>query len=441
MSKPVSYTPPDLADPIAGTVARRLVFYIPGYDPEARSRYRLLFVRELGLRTKRFGEAKREIGRASLSADGLVQSWTVKAHPQTQGAETRYEVLLWDDIVLRDAARSKFASAGLLLAGTGHALLAGKLFTFYRLNWKYGNVILYPFVLLLLLGMVAALVAMSVHAHLGTGYAHSLGLPAWLSIPAGILAGLAMIKACERLLDRAYFWQLLNDWIFNWQHGQGWRRDYERRLDAFAEHVLARLAAPDIIGGVPDEVMIVGHSSGALTAVEVAARLLARTSDLGEDVPNLSLLTLGSGLPLVALQPRATRLRAEIARLVTSRRIVWTDYAAPQDWMNFPGFNPVHDLDLKLGAADRIANPVLRSPRFRDIIEPATYARVRFRPFRMHFQFLMANDLRGDYDFFDLTLGHQRLRDRVSEPAEDGRTTAHAGRGLNPPARLAQETP
>jgi hypothetical protein len=27
------------------------------------------------------------------------------------------------------------------------------------------------------------------------------------------------------------------------------------------------------------------------------------------------------------------------------------------------------------------------------------YRRISFRPFRMHFQFLMANDLPGEYDF------------------------------------------
>ena len=61
MSKSISYTPPDLADPIPGPVARRHIFYVPGYDPEGRTRYRLLFVRELTRYAKRFGEPKREI--------------------------------------------------------------------------------------------------------------------------------------------------------------------------------------------------------------------------------------------------------------------------------------------------------------------------------------------------------------------------------------------
>ncbi|GEP01343.1 alpha/beta fold hydrolase [Methylobacterium haplocladii] len=414
MNKPVSYTPPDLPDQrVSAPVRRRHVFYLPGYDPEARTRYRLLFVRELLRHAKRFGEGKREISRATVSEDGLVQSWTVKAHAATGGAETSYDVLFWDDIVARDAARSRFVSVALLVIGTLHALVRGKLFTFYRLNWKYGNIIIYPFVMLMLLGAVTALLALFVHAHLGDRYAHSVHLPAWATIPLGLAVGLGWVRAMEALLNRIFFWQILNDWVFHWQHGQSRRPDYRARLDVFADHLAARLDGFARAGESVDEILIVGHSSGGLTAVEVAARLLARDPVIGTRGPVLSLATLGSGLPLVAIQPQADRLRAEIASLVASRRIAWVEYVAPQDWLNFPRFNPIRDLDLPLGPDPVIANPIIRSARFREIIDDETYRKVRFRPFRMHFQFLMSNDRRGAYDFFAMTLGPQTLRERA----------------------------
>ncbi|MEH3117753.1 MAG: alpha/beta hydrolase [Methylorubrum populi] len=416
MRNSLSFTPPDLQGTPFETVRRRHVFYAPGYDPEARTRYRLLFVREWSRYTKRFGGGKREISRACLSGDGLVQSWTVSAPDRGEGAETRYDVLLWDDIVAADFARSRFVSVALLIVGTLHALVSGLLFRFYRLNWKYGNVILYPFAMVVLLGLLSILIGGTVHAHLG----HSLGLPIWVSLPLGIAAGLAWIKAIEAFLNRVFFWQLLNDWVFNWQHGGGRRPDYDRRLDAFADHVRSCLAQARGEGGERiDEVMIVGHSSGGLTAVEIAARLLAREAGeeamIGPPCPALSLVTLGSGLPLVAMQPSAGPLRAQIARLVTDRRVVWCDFHAPQDWMNFPGFNPLHDLDLGL-CGRPVANPLVRSARFRDLLRPETYRRVRFRPFRMHFQFLLANERPGAYDFFAMTLGSQSLRERVLAP-------------------------
>ncbi len=428
---PLDYTPPGLAEAIPGAVRRRQIFYIPGYDPEGRTRYRMLFVREVSRWAKRFGLPKPRIGPATLSPDGRVQSWSVAAEPAWGAARTDYDVLLWDDLVVRDFARSRFVSAGLLVLGTLQVIVTGLMVRFYRLNWKYGNVILYPFVLLLILGLGTAFIAGLVHAHLGDGFGHSLGWPLWATVPLGLLVGLGWIKAIEALLNRVFFWQLLNDWVFNWQHGQGWRPDYAARLDAFADHVLARLAALAAEGASIDEVMLVGHSSGAMTAVEVAARVLARDPTLGTGAANFALVTLGSGLPLVALQPRATRLRAEIAALCTSHRVVWVDYQAPQDWMNFPGFNPLQELDFALG--DRPAtNPLIRSARFRDIISPETYHRVRWRPFRMHFQFLMANDRHGAYDFFAMTLGPQRLRERVLTPRHPSAAAPDAPAPLDP---------
>lgn len=416
MRNSLSFTPPDLQEARLGTVRHRYVFYIPGYDPEARTRYRLLFVREWARYTKRFDGGKREISRAHLSQDGLVQSWTVTAPEQEDGAETRYDVLLWDDIVARDFARSRFLSIALLVAGTLQTILSGLLFRFYRLNWKYGNVILYPFVMVILLTALSVAIGVTVHAYLGDGFGHSLGLPLWVSLPLSVVAGIVWIKAIEVFLNRVFFWQLLNDWVFNWQHGQGWRPDYERRLDAFAEHILSSLAVRAETGQPTDEVMIVGHSSGGLTAAEVAARVLARDASVGTSGASLSLVTLGSGLPLVAMQPAAARLRAEIARLVTERRVVWCDFHAPQDWMNFPGFNPLNDLKLRL-CGQPVANPLVRSARFRELLCPETYRRVRFRPFRMHFQFLLANERPGAYDFFAMTLGPRRLREQVLAPA------------------------
>lgn len=415
MTSSFDYTPPSLADGVPGAVRRRHVFYVPGYDPEGSSRYRMLFVRELTRYAKRFGEPKPSITRATMNADETVQSWRVAAQPATGGAETSYDVLLWDDIVRNDFRRLRLVSVALLVVGTLQAITSGMMVRFYRLNWKYGNVILYPLLMVVLLALCTVAIAAFVHAHLGTGFAHSLGWPLWATIPAGLVIGLAWVKAMEALLNRIFFWQLLNDWVFNWQHGRGSRPDYERRLDLFADHVLARCTALAESGDIPDEIMILGHSSGALTAVEVAARVLARDPDLGRTAPTLALVTLGSGLPLVALQPRVDRLRGEIATLVTSRRLVWVDFQAPQDWMNFPGFNPVRDLDLNLRGRPA-ANPLVRSARFREIISAETYMKVRWRPFRMHFQFLLSNDQRGYYDFFAMTLGPQRLRERVLNP-------------------------
>ncbi len=400
MTTQIGFTPPEAAPQGSEPVRRRHVVYLPGYDPDSTKRYRALFVRELSRYAKRFALGSKTVTRAETRPDGLVQTWTVTAGQPGGETRTTYDVLLWDDLVQADFRRPLLVSMALLTIGILHTFATGKLVRLYRLNWKYGNIILYPFGMTVILAALAGL--------LGTGVAHLLAgwLPRVAAGAIGLIAAIGLVLAAIPLLDRIFLRQLINDWVFNWQHSIGRRRDYEARLALFADHVERIVRA----GGV-DEVLIVGHSSGALTAVEVAGRVLERGLP---DEPRLSLLTLGSGLPLVAVHRRAEQTRADVMRIVGSDRLVWVDYQAPQDWMNFPGFNPARDLDERPKGAVR--NPLIRSTKFREIIVPEVYRRISFRPFRMHFQFLMANDLPGEYDYFALTLGPQPLRDRVMNP-------------------------
>jgi hypothetical protein len=43
--------------------------------------------------------------------------------------------------------------------------------------------------------------------------------------------------------------------------------------------------------------------------------------------------------------------------------------------------------------------------RFRDMLSPELYRRIRLNFFRLHYQFIMANDQRGPYDYFMLVCG------------------------------------
>ena len=403
MARLIAFTPPRLSSHSVGPVRRRILFYLPGYDPDASRRYRTLFVRELRLYAKRFGIVLPKISRASLSEDGRAQTWTIEEGEADQATHTTYEVLLWDDLVRRDMARPLLMGACLNALALLHVAASGTLFRLYRASWKCGNVILYPFAMTFLLPAAVLLLAAMSHGLLSIGF----GLPAWFALTLGIITGLVGLRRIAPWLEHAFLWQLMNDWVFNWQHANGWRPDYVTRVEAFADHVQTRMRSMEA-----DEIMLVGHSTGALTAVELAARLLARDDGLGRERTALSLLTLGSSLPIVAMQPRARSTRAEVERLTASQRLVWVDYQAPQDWMNFPGFEPARDLRLKVPKG-QVANPMIRSAKFREIIDPGTYRQIRARPFRMHFQFLMANHYAGAYDIFALTLGPQCLRDRV----------------------------
>jgi pimeloyl-ACP methyl ester carboxylesterase len=404
----IAFTPRQVSRDPDRPVARRILFYLPGYDPDGERRYRTLFLREIRRYARVFGVPFPCISRPVASADGLSQSWTVVAEDGAGRTRTEYDVLLWSDLVRRDMARSHWVGAGLNAVAIAQAAMDGTLLRLYRANWKCANVLVYPFVMSLVLLVGLLLFAALGHGILG--YDHfgvGLALPVWLPLLIGGIAGLVGLRFLAPRLDRAFLWQLMHDWVFHRQHARGRRPDYRARLDAFADHALARIRHGDY-----DEILLVGHSTGGLAAVELVDRMLAKDPRLGREGPVLSLLTIGSCLAIVALQPGADDTRAEIARLVACPRLDWVDFQAPQDWMNFPGFLPSRDLPLGLSEAE-VLNPIVRSAKFKEIIDGEIYRQIKLRPFRMHFQFLMANDRAGVFDIFALTLGRRTLRTRV----------------------------
>jgi len=387
-------------------VTKRLVFFCPGYDPLADSRYRRLIGTGLAQLARRFG-IERTIGPVERDDSVPTVRWTIEAGHAGWRTETAYEVLRWDDLVQRDFNRSWFTRLPLLFGSLFEALRGGVIAKLFRLNWHFAGFVIYPWVALI--GIALALLAV------GFGIA---GLISWLS-PLGVMAKVllacaiaaGLLWALSPKLKAAYVYHLLDGWIFSWQLAAGRRPEFEGRLDAFARRIVAAVAAADA-----QEVLIVGHSTGTTVAVEVTARALAVDPTLGARGPALALLTIGSCLPVVGFVRTAEKLRGHIAGLATEKSLLWVEYQAPQDVLNAFGFDPVRDLGLELRGGER-CNPTIRSARFKETISPAIYRRIRWNFFRMHFHFLMPNDIPGEYDYPMIVCGPVPLADRIADPA------------------------
>jgi pimeloyl-ACP methyl ester carboxylesterase len=96
--------------------------------------------------------------------------------------------------------------------------------------------------------------------------------------------------------------------------------EIETRLDNFAQQIIARVQQ-----NRDDEIIIVGHSSGAMMAVSALARAIELYPKLFEHPAKIGLLTLGQCLPMLGLLPRATTFRSELATLATQRELLWVD--------------------------------------------------------------------------------------------------------------------
>ena len=85
-------------------------------------------------------------------------------------------------------------------------------------------------------------------------------------------------------------------------------------------------------------------------------------------------------------------------------------------WLNFYDFDPVEGIGVDAGALR--CNPLIWRVRLRDMLAPEFYRKIRFNLFRMHYQFIMANDMRAPYEYMMLVCGplpvEQWARDGVN---------------------------
>lgn len=97
---------------------------------------------------------------------------------------------------------------------------------------------------------------------------------------------------------------LMQDYAHTAKHAGAYDIDLSKRLDEFAA-IIKEALTEDL-----DEVLVVGHSSGAHLGVSVLARL--EREDAITPQSSISFLSLGQVVPLVFFLPNATELRADL---------------------------------------------------------------------------------------------------------------------------------
>ncbi len=382
-------------------IARRHVFHVAGYDPiDVPSQHRR-FVRELATfaSTWNVAASASELQRA---ADAPAGCWTVTTRGPDWEVETTVEPLAWDDLILVDLARPDthtLADAAITFADM---VASGTMFRYFAAFWRFGLFFLAPFLAVALFVGVALLVGRAITEAVAPG-----GL-------RGVLLTLAIGLCVFALLWRwlARFWRvkhMLGLWIFARAYTRGRRADIEARLDEFAERVLAcaRRAAVD-------EIILVGHSIGANFVVDILARALRRDPDLGRHGPAICALTVGATIPKVALHPAGERQRAATQALAAEPSIAWAEYQARDDIISFYKFDPV--ALRRITEEGGAGKPLIRRVQIHDMLKSPTFWRRRARFMRLHYQFVMANERRGTYDYFMMVCGPVPFARIIAEP-------------------------
>lgn len=384
-----------MAEADGAKVQRRRVFYIPGFDPFPPRRYRELYRKEAAAQAAISGY---EIALSPQGAEARGgYGWQVEAQIGGQRTLALFDVMVWSDIVQRSMGHGILATYWQMLRTAVIYAGSGALIRLMRLRKGPTIAAFYP---------VAVLLAELVVA-LGAGWVVRqmvdwAGAPEVAGWAAGLLAAWAVLWRFRKADGRIYAYYLMHDYAFSARGLGADPPELTDRLACFAAQIDAALHEDW------DEVLVVGHSSGAHLAVMVLADLIQR-GRLPAQGPALGLLTLGQVTPMQSFLPRATRLRGALAYLSTRDDLAWVDVTAPGDGCAFALCDPV--------AVSGVAPPDKRWPlvlsaAFTQTLSPQRWRALRWRFFRLHFQYLCAFDQPGDYDYFQITAGPRTLGDR-----------------------------
>jgi len=400
--------------PSPDQVRRRAVFYIPGFDPVPPRSYRERYRREAARQV--------ELSAHSITVSPMNRAggygWHVAARIEGAETVTDIELLHWADIVRASMSGGIVATYGQLLRTARVYLASGALFRLMRLRKGPLIAALYPVGFLLVQLALALLLAVAVWLGFVAGWETLFRGEQWFSvsfafaflagISVGLTAGYLLLRWFKSADNRFFAHYLMHDYAFTASRDGAYPPEQETRMAAFADRIAAALA------GDVDEVLVVGHSSGAHIAISVVADLL-RCGRVPEGGPALSLLTLGHVVPMVSFLPAAARLRGDLAALSQSDRLAWVDVTAPGDGCSFALCDPVAVSGM---AGPHKRWPLVLSAAFRKTLSPEAWDTLRWRFFERHFQYLNAFDNLADdpgaYDYFAVTAGPRTLAARFA---------------------------
>src|SRR5580693_5675734 len=116
-------------------IERRHVFHIGGYDPITPERHFERFRRSLSSLERTWNVSAQT--RTVASTSKVSASWDSEAWGPNWKTQITFEMLRWDDLVLRDSQRGMWSR----LCHSGHALfdfvVTGTLFRYVYASWKY----------------------------------------------------------------------------------------------------------------------------------------------------------------------------------------------------------------------------------------------------------------------------------------------------------------
>lgn len=383
-------------------VKNRHVFFIAGYHPMPVEGHFRVFTREL----RRFASVwslRVTCPEEAPEPTPAGAFWHVNTEGKDWNTGTRFEILAWDQLVRADMKRPLWSHIRGSVRAMGDMISSGTLKRYFGVSRRYGLFFLFTYLMLFLIWAVAAGVGFAIGQwampHIGSALSVLLGVLGALACGLGLMRWPGKRLRLRQSLDLAEF-------SVDYAHGR--HPAVDARVHAFGQ----RLVDVARQGGV-DEIIISGHSLGAMHVVSAVAEALRIDPDFGRAMP-VRLLTLGSTTAKFALHPAGERLRDAARHVAAASWIGWAEIQSRDDIVSFYKVNPVtlepaDVLDQNSVPGDFSARPLIRHAAIRDMLTPKTYNRFRLDIMRLHCQCFLASDKRAVHDFNAYICGPARF--------------------------------
>ncbi len=377
---------------------RRRVVYIAGYDPNPPADRHALLTRELQRDGERTG-IRYQVGKLDEQAPGAFSSWSVTAQGPGWSSTTDYLMPRWDDIVRADFAKPMPQRWARLVWMTLRTFLDGTFSRMAKASHVFVLFWLYPVVTTILVSGGACVLAQAF-----TGLLAPMN-GVWPAAFAGLVVFVMALIVFAHVCRATYLMHLMELWLFARDYAEGKRSDVEARARQIGD-LLAHLAARTDV----DETIVVGHSYGTVIGTQALSHAIATRPDVFRTGAPVAFLTLGALHGAVATVPGADAVRARITALCATDSLLWVELISRQDVLNFCRTAPWRFFRDTPDPA--WPNPTVYPFSLRDTLNPDTYKRFRRNFFRMHFQWIMANDKPFRYDYPAIVVGPTGFAER-----------------------------
>jgi len=382
-------------------VKKRDVFYLAGYDPRGARHYYNLYKRELN-RHCMINGMDIEISKR-FSCKQHEKCW--KIYNKTNNdieTTTTFHFLEWDDIIRENWKKNILELYIDLFHAMRVYLFSGLIFKYAKSAPRQMVTAFYPVAYLLIT------LFLSLYLYIEfTEKISILNIPSVLIYILSLLIPIFVLKIAYRLGNKlAVFW-LLRIYIFSSYYSEEKEKKLNERLKLFSNYIsnaISTMKEREV-----DELVIISHSVGTIINIPILADALKDIEDF--DREKIAIVNLGECIPLVSFQKNADFYR-DMMLAIAKKRIFWIDYTTPIDGACFPllDFYKHSGLYLKKDEA-----PHYLSPRFHTLFSKETYAKIRKNKYAAHFVYLMATELPGRYNFFNITAGSTYLRDSLKD--------------------------